>query len=615
MSNTKDIRYLNRDFNSLKEGLIEFTKVYYPTIFNDFNETSPGMMFLEMSAYVGDVLNYYIDKNFKESLITHASDRKSLIAASQALGYKPIISTPAVVDLDIYQLLPASNGSPDMDYALKINAGMVVRSTVGSIEFVIQDFIDFAENNKIRPVEITPYSFDDLGDPQYFLAKKTVKAISATIKEMTETIGSPKPYQRILVRDNNLISIFSVVDADGNVWKEVPYLAQDTVFEEVANTEEIDPELAIYSGSAPYLLKLKQTTKRFITRVTADDCIELQFGSGVGNVVQREIVPNPENVGLQLPIGRTNYDQSYDTANIMLTNTYGEMPANTVMTVKYLVGGGVASNVSTGTITEILSISIDDTRMPTTNQALTDQIKQSVTIYNSSPASGGKGSQSNEEIRQNALMQAFTQNRAVTGPDYIVRCYSMEPRFGSVYKAYIIRDSIDNMLKKDTLALNLYCLGIDNNNNLIALNRAIKENLKNYLSQYRMLTDAINIKDAYIVNIGINFSIVTLPHSNDNEVIVKCIEALKKFFDISQWQIHQPIILSDIYNVLLAVKGVQTVTNLEIYNIYDSASGYSPNFYSIKDATRNGVIYPSLDPSIFEVKYPNTDIRGKIATF
>lgn len=624
---SKDIKYYGRDFDSLKQGLIDFAKVYYPNTYNDFNESSPGMMFVEMAAYVGDVLNYYIDSQLKESLILHASETQNVMSIAAAMGYKPKLSVPSIVDIDVYQLLPAiSSGAsvkdviPDMRYALKIEPGMQVKSSTG-IDFIIQNKIDFSINNTFDPTTITIYSLASNGAPNYFLAKKTARAISATLKTKTEVVTSPTQYYKILVQDEGLIGIQSIVDSDDNIWYEVPYLAQETMFEQVQNTAFNDPDAAVYSSETPWLLKLKKIPRRFITRVT-DKGLEIQFGAGVSSFADEELLATPENIGLSLPTGKDNIDWSIDPASPLVTSTYGLAPSNTTLTITYLVGGGVSANVPSNTITDIVSIDTSGTSLPSNTGTLNATVQNSVAVNNAIAASGGRSSETIDEIRQNAIAQLATQNRAVTREDYVVRAYGMPNIYGSVAKVYITPDTQDNLQTADIgavvsnpLAMNMYMLGFDNNKNLTTVNKAVKENLKTYLSQYRMLTDSINFRDGYVINIGVDFNIIVLPNFNVNEVLLGCIDALKDFFNIDKWQINQPIIYSDIFSVLLAVRGVQTVTSINLKNLNDSELGYSDVAYDLGEATKNGIIYPSLDPAIFEVKFPNNDIRGRVVTF
>ena len=623
---SKDVKYIDRDFDSLKKGLIEFTKAYYPNTYNDFNEASPGMMFIELAAYVGDVLNYYIDSQFKESMIVHATEKRNIYSIAASMGYKPKLTAPSVVDIDIYQLMPSvgvgTAVTPNLNYAVKIEPGMRARSTSGGQEFIIQNKIDFAINNIFDPTVISVYDIDaNTGVPNYYLAKKTVKAISAQPKTTEIVVQEATKYFKFVIEDVDLIGIDSIVDADNNVWYEVPYLAQDTVFEQVQNTSFNDPDAATYSEETPYLLKLKRIPRRFVTRVT-ESGIEVQFGAGVSTSPDEELLATPENIGLTLPTGKDDIDFSIDPISPIITSTYGIAPSYTTLTVTYLVGGGIKANVPSNTISEIIAIDTTNSNLPTTNTILNTTILNSIAINNPAAASGGAGEESVTQVKQNALAQLASQNRAVTKEDYIVRAYAMPNKFGSVAKVYITPDEQNNITTTTTtdtvanpLAMNMYMLGYDLNKNLTTVNRAVKENLKTYLSQYRMLTDSINFRNAYIVNIGVSFDVIALGNYNANVVILNCIESIKSFFNIDKWQIGQPIYISDIFSELLKVEGVQSATNIQITNLNNALSGYSPISYNIVEATRNGIIYPSLDPAIFEVKYPNIDIKGRIATF
>lgn len=634
---SKDIKYLDRDFDSIKSGLIEFAKNYYPNTYNDFNEASPGSMFLDIAAYVGDSLNYYIDSQFKENLVLYATERRNLLNIAGALGYKPKISVASQVMLDIFQLVPATGTgasvAPDYNYALKIEAGMEAIAKNTGTRFIVQDQIDFSINNYLSPREVTVYSVDNTGLPIYYLLKKQARAISAEQKTKTFTVGAIERYLKLFLSDENgsLIGIKSIVDSDGNTWYEVPYLAQDTIFESVQNTAYNDPDSAVYSNEVPYLLKLKRVPRRFITRVV-EGGLEMQFGAGLNGSsykADEELLPTPENVGLSAMMGRTTsqgtWDLSLDPANPLTTGTYGLAPSNTTLTVTYYVGGGINSNAQSNTITQVGATTTNQTNLPTTNIALVNAVVNSLAVNNPEPATGGKSQETVEEIRQNTLAQFTTQQRAVTREDYVLRAYSMPSIYGSIAKVYVDVDDHKNRFIIDQtnqdptsvnpFALNMYVLSYDNNKNLTTANKAIKENLKSYVSQYKMLTDSINIRDGFVINVGVDFSIIALPNTNTNEVLANAIQSVKNYFAIDRWQINQPIIYSDLFSALLQTEGVQTVTNISLKNLNNTVLGYSGVFYDLGSATKNGIVYPSLDPSIFEVKFPNNDIRGKIATF
>jgi len=622
----KDVTYLGKDFGQLRKNLIEFTKQYFPNTYTDFNESSPGMLFVEMASYVGDVLSYYADNNLKESLLEQASERGNIYDLSKALGYTPKNVVPAYADLHVYQLVPAigsgSNVAPDFNYALSIKPGMQVKQVNGTAIFRTLDSVDFGFSSSIDPTEVTIYESNTVTQqPLYYLLKKSTKAVSGQVKTQTYTFTSPVAYDKVTLPDSNIIEIISVTESDGDAWSEVPYLAQDTIFEAVPNLAENDPDLYQYRSSSPSLLKLRKTAKRFITRLRSDNKLELQFGAGISDNNDEEIVPNPDNVGNGLAGFRRNLDVDIDPSNFLYTRTYGQAPSNTTLTVTYTVGNGIADNVPASVLTSINYIEFDEDINSSSNVGITNFVKNTVAATNPTPAAGAKTADTLQDIKNNALANFATQNRLVTREDYIIRSYSMPSKFGSVSKAYIVPD--DQLSQQDyqetrianPLAMNMYVLGFNSSKQLAPLNDAVKENLKTYLDYYRILTDAVNIKDAFIINIGVDFEITVLSNYNSNETLLKCIAAVQNYFDVDKWQINQPIIKSDVSNIIANIDGVQSVVSVNMNNLYDTTLNYSGNAYDLSSATKNGIIYPSLDPSIFEVKFPTQDIKGRVVNY
>jgi len=632
----KDVSLIGRDFGEIRKNLIDFTKNYFPNTYNDFNEASPGMMFMEMASYVGDVLSFYTDTQLRESLLTTAEEKGNLFNLAAAYGYKPKNVTPATTTLDVFQLVPAKgsgdNVRPDFSYALTIDKGMSVGSSeFGEVQFNTVSQINFAFSSSFEPTEVSVYQIDEnSNEPIYYLLKKKVKASSGTSKVITRQFDTPKIYDKIKIVEPNIIKINSIIDIDNDKWTEVPFLAQDTVFEQIENNEDNSTDLNQYSGETPYLLELKRVPKRFITRFEDENTMVIQFGAGISSNADEEIIPNPDNVGSALYNNVGDLDQGIDPSNFLYTKTYGVAPSNTTLTITYLIGNGVVDNVPAKDLTNILGSTITIPNEINLNTEVVRFIKNSIAVTNPNPATGGSSEEGMDEIRNNAMAWFAAQNRTVTREDYIMRCYALPPQFGSTAKAFLSQDyQIENKKVDGTtisseianpLALNLYTLGYDNQKKLTQLNKATKTNLRNYISYYRMLTDAINIKDAYIVNIGIDFEITVLPEYNSNEVLLKCIAALKDYFNIDNWRINEPINLSKVYVLLDNVDGVQSVIRpdkegiggLQIYNKFNG--NYSPNKYSIKNATKKGTIYPPKDPSIFEIKFPNSDIRGQVIT-
>ena len=526
---------------------------------------------------------------------------------------------------------------------------MEAKATSTDIRFRTQEDINFRTQTDRDPMEISVYETDG-SKPTQWLLKKSVRAQAGTKKIADFVIGDPIKYNKIVLSETNIISIESVVDSDGNTWYETPYLAQDTVYEEIANTAENDPDLVQYNDTTPNLLRLKKTSRRFIVRVNSSNQTELRFGAGVSDNPDEEIIPNPANIGSVLTTGNV-LDMAFDPTNFLYTKAYGQAPSNTTLTITYTYGGGIESNIGQGELTNISSINYNDDGNEALNVSTYATAKTTVAVNNSEPGTGGKSEEHIEEVRNNALAYFSAQMRAVTREDYITRIYSLPAKFGNIAKAYIVQDeqlnqadtnilgskNNENAIPLDSvnnagfvkpplvgdsptntgparipnpLALNAYVLGYNKDKRLTNLNTAVKNNLKTYISQYRIMTDAINIKSAYIINIGVNFEISTLANYNKREVVLRCIDTIKKFFDIDKWQINQPIVLNDIIYDLSLTEGVRSVTSIELVNKYRTEDGYSGNVYDMTEATRDNIIYPSADPSIFELKYYNSDIKG-----
>ena len=625
MANTKTVQYLNRDFDSLKAQLINFAKIYYPNTYNDFSEASPGMMLIEMASYVGDVLSFYTDNQIQENFLQFAKQRKNLLALAYNFGYQPKVTSAASVDVSVFQVVPAtvvnSQYVPDFGYALILEEGTQLQTNGnGNVAFYIDEKVDFS-NSGSSPIETSVYSYDISGNPLFYLLQKTAKATAGTLTTTTFTFGNPERFPTVTITDNNVISIVGITDEDNNQWYEVPYLAQDTIFEATENTATNDPSLSQYNDSTPYLLKLKKVPRRFVSRFKTNNTLELQFGPGVSSGADEEIVPNPDNIGLGLPYGIDKMMTAWDPSNFLYTQTYGLAPSNTTLTVTYLKGGGATSNIPSNTLTNRIG-GTNSFAGSGLDAAMQATVLNSLAFTNDNAAVGGGDGDTNEEIRQNSLAMYPTQLRTITNDDYIVRTLSLPSKYGLISKAFVSQDMgisvnypTDLLATQNPNAISIYILSKNSTGNLTVSSPALKQNVKTFLSEYRMLTDGVNIKDAFIINIGINFDVVVRPNYNGKLVINNCLNVLQSYFNVDQWQINQPILIADIYSTLDQVEGVQTVQKVEIVNKAGTNSGYSQYAYDIKGATINNILYPSLDPSIFEVKNLTTDIQGRVVTF
>lgn len=617
-NNDIDIKYLNKDFSSFKKDLIEYAKSYYPTVYNDFTQASPGSMFIEMASYVGDVLSFYLDNQLQETFLQYAKQKNNLYTMAYMLGYRPKVTSAATVLLDVYQQVPSKTVGaetiPDFDYALVVEQGMQVKSGINSsVVFYVPEKIDFSRSSSYDPTTVEVYTLDGLNNPTSYLLKKSVRAISGEVKTKSFTFGSAERFSTVAINDASIVTILGAKDDNGNSWHEVPYLAQNYMLKPVRNTAANYPELYQFENQVPFIMEKVQIPRRFVSRFRTDGTLEIEFGPGINSVSDSSLIPNPNTVSVGLTGGGlSTLSSSFDPTNFVTTETYGLAPKNVTITFQYLVGGGAAANALSGQLNQISSYTVSGANTSKQN---------TLVVNNPLPAEGGGDGDTVEQLRINIGNEFMSQLRTVTQQDYLSRTMSMPAQYGKVAKTYITKDSAtfntdmaNNPEQYDRLLSSLYVLSLNSSNKLDYPSPALLNNIQTYLKEYRMLTDAINIKTAYIINIGCNFDIIIRPNYTSQDVIARCILVLKDFFNIDNWQINEPIILGDIYTAIDQVEGVQTVKTVQIVNKTGEADGYSKYSYDISAGTLNGVIYPSLDPSIFELKYPDTDIQGRVVT-
>lgn len=648
---SKEVRYLNRDFSSFREGLIQFAKYYFPNTYKDFNDSAPGMMFIDMASYVGDVLSYYTDYTFKESLLYNTQERKNIIALAKYLGYRTKPAKGATGLISVFQICPSilENGQyvPDPRYLLNIKENMQVSNNAGA-SFLTSGPVNFAVDTILSPRTTTVYQRDDAGIPTFFLLKKDVNIRSGKVVRKTFTVGEMQQFLKLYLDESNVLEIISVTDADNNKWYEVDFLAQEMVLYDVPNDDSFEGSLAFYKSTVPYILKYLRTSRRFTVNVDENNKTYLEFGAGTNGFADEIINLSSQQVGVGLS-GLNNLNLSLDPSNFLNNDTYGLAPQNTTITVTYTIGGGFESNSPSNSIINIETVEIDNSveGMSPEEATLLNTVKTSLRVNNEEATVGGAGAESDNDIRLNAIAAFAAQNRMVTQDDYLARTYALPPKYGTIAKAQVITyNSLDvnqnqiltgtvnennvatvnnentkNYFRKiaydrsNPFAVNLYVLTFDENKNLAPPNEALIANLLTYLRKYRMLTDGINVVDGYIINIGVEFVITVFKGYNKKDVLLNAIQAVKDFFDIDKWEFSQAINLSNLRLEIAKVEGVQSVVSLQIKNLTPlttNGENYSSVEYDIEAATQNDTIYPSLDPSIFEVKYPDKDIKGTV---
>ena len=536
MAEERDIKYINKDFSDFRNQLVEYAKNYFPDSYNDFSPTSPGMMFIEMASYVGDVLSFYQDTQLQETYLTYAKDPKNLYALAYMMGYKPKVTGVAEVDIEISQIIDATGGSynPNWDQAAILQPNAILRSTDSSqTSFIIEQRVDFSYSSSFDPTDVIINSLDYSNLPESYKLTKTVKAISGEVKTTTQAITSVEKFKTITIQDSNIVRILEVTDSDNNVWYEVPFLGQDTIY--------VDEEATFStSNGLPHTLSLRKVPRRFVSRFLSSGYLQLQFGAGTNSSDDSVILPDPSNLNIGNNNADSTIDRAFDPSNFLYSKSYGIAPSNTTLTIKYLTGGGVTANVPANTITVASNVTISPSFA-------------TLTYNNPKPAAGGRDGDTVEELRQNSLRAFNEQNRAVTLQDYTVRALSLPGKFGSIAKAYATQDQLTNtnsvdsvLLDNNPLAISLYVLSYDVNKKLVQGSVKLKENLKTYLSEYMLLTDSINIKDAFIVNIGVNYDIIVRPDYSGRDVLLNCNIKLQELFNITKWTINQPVNLSQI---------------------------------------------------------------------
>ena len=702
-----NINYLNKDFSSFKRSLIDYAKNYFPDTYKDFNETSPGMMLIEMSAYVGDVMSFYIDQQYREMLLPLSEERRNIMNMAKMFGYKvkPIVAS--TTELTFKSIVKAQSGmeSNDIDYsdaAVWDKGIQVISSTDPKLIFETLDKIDFTITSSIDKQVVNSYDTD--GFIADYMLERTVRAVSGETKTKTFTIGAPEKFKKIIISDTNVIDIISVVDSNGNRWYEVDYLAQDKVPVPVHYTQdntrdnayvETNGDYVVVDVPVPYSLSYIKTNKRFTRETNIDNTTSLVFGNGIlknGSTIDDSYL-DLEQAGIVIPGQAFDLPDSVDPIMGDEYSTLGETPMQTTLTVTYRVGGGQSSNASAG------ELNIFTDPGPSDNNIDVDAAL--FNVVNRVPALGGRSEESLEEIRQKTLAFFNTQNRCVTKEDYEARVMNMDSRFGSIAKVYVSRspnimaevsvttylDAVSGLLSSITGAtdidealtlisdfntnhsapgggeitaaadaghIQLFILSYDRNKNLIGNPHAgetytdnvpdiLKSNISEYLENFRILTDGIDIIDGYIINFGVFFDVISHKYADKSEVKLKCIQKIKDYFNIDKMQFSQPIVQSQLEYELMSVDGVRGINHVTITQEDDyNASGSPPTFgtlykYSF-DPSRNGAIldngtsgygwkydFESIgvtngvilppspsNPGVFELKNPNTNIKGVV---
>ena len=718
-----NVKYVDRDFINLKNSLIDYAKQYFPNTYRDFNETSPGMMLIEMSAYVGDVLNYYIDNQFQELMLPLAQERRNIINLARTFGYKNKAVIPAFVELNITQEVDAEvsnpkSPQPNFAQAIIIEKGMQLVSQIDSnITFETLDVVDFTVSSSIDNFPEVSTVDPTTGLASKYEIKRRVRAVSGETKTYTFDVGVAKKYLTLTLPERNVVEILSCIDSSGNDWYEVEFLAQDKVPKEIHYSADVEITSAYVdvngnslSTPVPYSLEYIRAPKRFVSLVDESNFTTLMFGNGILKNGQKinDAYLGVEQIGLTLPGQTENLSRFINPLLGDSYSTLGEAPTQTTLTVTYRFGGGISSNVASGDLTSISSIAT----IPTTNGAT------NISVTNDLPAAGGSDEETIEEIKQRVMNSYSTQNRCVTKEDYEARLMAMPAKFGGIAKSYVVRagtfskdtnintlktnvsnlvdsvvqaynqtidaggdaNSIDmsgvnfdlnqdgtinnqditnamnlideagsNLTERDSIpTIEIYTLSYNSNKELTTTPTFIHQNLKRYLSQYRLITDQVTIRDGYIINFGITFDVVADRNAQKSEVKLLCIQAVIDYFKIDKMQFKQTLNTTDVEYILAGINGVRSVNHVTITQDFDwtvdadgkqtplfnpllydkvinssgkveelRTNGYGyfykfSEFYGTAAVSGRGIVLPAYDPAVFELKNPYENVKGVV---
>jgi len=589
------INYTSRDFESIRQDLEDFAKRYYPDTYKDFNRASFGSLMLDTVSYVGDILSYYLDYQMNETFLDSAIEYSNVVRLARQLGYKLQTSPSSYGRLTFYVEVPASSLGlgPDNSLMPILQAGSTFSSTGGGFYTLLGD-VDFSEEGN----QVVVGSADSAtGIPLTYVIRATGLAVSGRGVTDTFTIGSFERFRKVPLDTSNVSNIIRVVDSEGNTYFEVDHLSQNIIYKAIRNTTTT-------RSTVPNILKAVPVARRF-TVETIDNQTFLQFGYGSDTNELTNPVVDPTEVVLDLN-GRTyTTDADFDPTKLIDTDKFGIGPSNTTLTVEYRFNTTQDVNAAVDTITTVASADFKFENQGALSDSNRDSVINSLEVTNEEQFVGSVSLPSSEEIRQRAFSYFATQNRAVTAQDYQAICYGMPAKFGMIKRVAVAKDPDE--FKRN---VNIYVMSENSSGKLTVANTSLKNNLKNWLTQYKMISDTVDILDAEIVNFEIDYEILIDINTNRFDVINTCNDRLASKFSVKQ-DIGEPIKITEIYRELLKVDGVVDVTSVDVG--LKSGGIYSESNYDFDSAlSADGRMIEAQPNVVFELKYPNVDIKGSI---
>jgi len=591
-----DVNYLSKDFDSIKSDLIDYLRRYFPDDYQDFNEASGGMAILELLAYIGDSMSFYIDRQVNEGFIERALEEKNVFSLAQNLGYQPKFSRPAVVNVSISAVFNNSTSSNSV-FTLK-KGSKVVTNFEPAVQFETLVDADFSrpENRVTDRINAT--------QTQYSIT--SISAIAGSTRTFSYRAGAAVPFLKLTMPDTEITEIVSVTSSDGKEYFHVDNLSQGSVFTGNVNTDSS-------SADASNVLQYRKIPYRYTTSIGADGTTSIVFGSGTTDLEDSELIPNPEDYVLppSLRGAPSGFAPSVvDSSNFLKTKGLGYAPRDVNIDIKYRFGGGTDTNVGPRTLDRFVSriISFNDSNFLTASAAEANTILGSLLVENVEQATGGADAENRTSIKQNALQYFNSQNRAVTLQDYQVRVLSMPPEFGSVFRSYARKDP------HNALGVELITIARNAQGFLIPTTGVLKNNIETYISRFKSFSDTVKITDGRICNIGVDFTILPMPDINANDALVDCFIALRRIFITENTNFGSTLVIQNYVARLQTLEKVRSVVNFKITNKNTNEDNRSYNSFDldIQANTKNAILsFP--EDVCWELKYPNFDIVGRTA--
>lgn len=605
----KERKYVNKDFDAFRNDLVEYARNFFPTKMQDFSPSGFGGLLVELAAYVGDVQSFYLDHQFGELNAETAVETKNLEKLLREAGVDIVGAAPAVVPITFYLRIPASTITTYDKTALPvIKSGTTVNSDSGVTFELIED-IDFtatkADGTPAAGINYVIGEVDTNNNPTNWIFSATGTALSSTTYTESFSVSGFEAFKTYNLRNRDVNDIVKVSDSNGNIYYEVQFLTQDTVFRAVKNRSQTSVSPTDQTAVEDNLELLAAPFRFYKTTTLGSRQTTLTFGGASSTDVNTDLIPDPSAAALPL-YGKTNFSRfAIDPNNLLKTGTLGAIAPNVTITVVYRAGGGISHNIPPKSISEVAILLMDFPNDPTSTVA--SNVRASVDANNNSPGLGGADPPTLDELRIQVASARNAQARIVSKEDLLARVYSMPPNFGRVYRA-----SIRNNPENPNSAL-LYLLCINNAGELTIAPDMLKKNLAVYLNQYRMISDAIDILDGRIINLQINYDITIDPTYNRQQVLQNVQSRLIGYFNVGNFQMDQPLIVDDIRNIIYNNVGVMAVRGIVITNVSGIVGSrqYSSVSYDVNTNLINNSILIPPPGGIFEIKYNSYDLVGR----